>query len=260
MERKNHSIQGNMNRKSAMIILLVMFPLLAPGQDYAARIYQAYVNSRMDHWKEVMDEMEISYRHTRDIDLLYQLTEAQYGYIAYLIGEGNKRDAKRLLEKAEENVEILLGSDRENPKIYCLQGAFYGFRVGLEPIKAPIFGRKSVDANEIAIDLGPYEPQAWLEKANIEFYKPAIFGGSKQRAVPFYEKAIRLFEATPGRTKNSWIYLNALTALATAYEETGAIRQADRVYRKLLELEPSFEWIRDEVYPKFKRTHPLKHP
>ena len=243
-----------------MFVLLIMLPLLVQGQDYTARIYRAYVNSRMDHWKEVMDEMENRYRNSRDHALLYQLTEAQYGYIGYLIGEGDKRDAKELLEKAEENVEILLGSDRNNPKIYSLQGAFYGFRVGLEPIKAPIYGRKSADANEMAIDLGPDEPRAWLEKANIEFYKPAIFGGSKQRAVPLYEKAVRLFEVTPGHTKNSWIYLNALVALGTAYEETGAISQADRVYRKVLELEPSFVWIRDEVYPEFKKSHPGKHP
>jgi len=235
-----------------------MFSLAVSGQEYTSRIYQAYVTSRMDRWKAVMDEMERAYNSTGDRAMLYPLAEAEYGYIAYCISEDRKREARQLLEKAEKHVEMLLKADRYNPKAYGLRGAFYGFRVGLEPLKAPIYGRKSVEANEKAIELGPQEPQVWLEKANIEFYKPAIFGGSKKRAVPLYEKAVRLFEASPGRTKNSWIYLNSLAALATAYEETGETGEAGRVYRKLLQLEPSFIWIRDEVYPEFLEKHSLK--
>lgn len=244
--------------KKIMGILLLMFPLVLSGQEYTTRIYRAYVTGRMDRWKEVMDEMDLAYRSTKDHQLLYQLTEAQYGYIAYCISEGRKKEAKNVLEKAEEHVEILLKADRNNPKVYGLQGAFYGFRVGLKPLKAPVYGKKSEEANQKAINLGPEEPHGWVENANIEFYKPAVFGGSKKKAVRLYEKAVRLFEASPPRTKNNWIYLNSLAALGTAYEETGEIEKADRIYRKLLELEPSFVWIRDEVYPEFQGKHSLK--
>jgi tetratricopeptide (TPR) repeat protein len=241
--------------KRALCILLWMFSVAAAGQDYTVRIYQAYLAGRMDRWKEVMVDMDRTYSATKNPALLFRLGEAYYGYIAYCIAEGKKNEARVLLEKAEAYVEAYLSIRPDDPKAYSLKGAFYGFRVGLEPLKAPFHGRKSADANEKAIVLGPEEPRAWLEKANIEFYKPAIFGGSKKSAVPLYEKAVRLFEASPQATENNWVYLNSLATLGTAYEETGAIGEADRVYRKLLRLEPSFVWIRDEVYPGFLEKH-----
>ncbi|HER09607.1 MAG TPA: hypothetical protein ENO20_11935 [Bacteroides sp.] len=244
--------------KKWMCLFFCLLSMWVRGQDYSDRIYQAYVTGRMERWKAVMEEMDRAYMADRDGALLYRLTEAEYGYIGYCIGEGRKAEARQLLEKAGKHVDILLKAGRDLPKVYGLQGAFYGFRVGLEPLKAPFYGRKSVEANEKAIKLGPDEPQVWMEKAHIEFYKPAIFGGSKKRAVPLYEKAVRLFETMPGRTEKNWIYLNSLVALAIAYEATGAIQSADRIYGKLLELEPSLVWIRDEVYPDFLEKHSLK--
>ncbi len=239
-------------------MFLLSGSLLVQGQDLTGQIYRAYVSGRMELWKEAMEKMEREYRSVQNDALLYQLAEAEYGYIAHCIAEGKKEEAKRWLEKAEKHVESLLKTGRDLPRVYGLQGALYGFRVGLEPLKAPFFGRKSAEANQKAIELGPDEPQAWLEKANIEFYKPAVFGGSKKRAVPLYEKAVRLFEADPKRTRQNWIYLNTLAALASAYEETGEVEKADRVYGKMLVREPALVWLRDEVYPAFRKRHSLR--
>ena len=108
-----------------------------------------------------------------------------------------------------------------------------------------------------AIDLGPNEPQAWMGKANIDFYTPAILGGSKRRAVLLYEKAVRLYESSPERIQQNWVYLNCLAGLGIAYEKTGQIKGADAVYRKLLKLEPSFLWVRDDLYPQFQEKHSM---
>ena len=119
-----------------------------------------------------------------------------------------------------------------------------------------MYGRRSEELNEYAIELDSLNPQCWLEKANIEYYKPAIFGGSKLRAVPLYEKAVLLYESNPELTDSYWIYLNCVTALANAYAETGQFRQADHLYRRILRMEPDFKWIKEEVYPAFKKKHP----
>ena len=148
-------------------------------------------------------------------------------------------------------LDRLLNYNNRNARVYSLKGAFYGLRVGLKPFKAPVYGKKAEEAVKKAIELGPEEPQAWMEKANGEFYKPELFGGSKERSVHFYEKAVKLFESTPGRTQENWLYLNCLAGLGRAYEETGQLIQAGGVYRKLLELEPTFSWIRDDIYPHY---------
>ena len=227
----------------------------AMAQSYQARIYEAYLQGRMDRWKVTMDQMERQVESGNDLALMYELTEAQYGYIAWCLSEKRKKEAEAILEKAEKQVEILLARQGDNARVYSLQGAFFGFRVQLQPVRAPFFGRKSEEANQKALEAGPEEPQAWMERGNISYYKPAIFGGSKSEAVPYYEKAIRLFESNPGRTDQNWIYLNCLAGLALAYEETGAPSKAGPVYRKLLKMEPGFKWVRDELYPSYQQNH-----
>ncbi|MBN1131571.1 MAG: hypothetical protein JXR52_08280 [Bacteroidales bacterium] len=242
--------------RTAVIILWLIGTLTVKAGDFRLEIYQAYISSDMDRWASAIRSMEREWERSGDHLLLYDLTEAQYGYIAWCISVKKRAEAEQYLRKAEANIETLLAHDPDLSKVYALKGALYGFRVGLEPLKAPFYGRKSVDWNGRAIELDPQDPQGWMERANIEFYKPAVFGGSKQRAVPLYEKAVGLYEANRASTEKSWIYLNCLSALANAYAETGSIRKADSLYRRILGIEPDFKWIKEEVYPEFRKNHP----
>ena len=225
------------------------------SQDYQSQIYAAYLQERMDDWKGIMESMERKFNQTNDMDLLYQLAEVEYGYIGYAISADKDKEAEQVLKQAEKHIELLLDYNNRNPRVYALQGALYGYRLTLRPIKAPAYGKKSASANERALQLGPNEPQAWLEKANIAYYKPAIFGGSKKDAFPLYEKAIALYEASPERTRQNWIYLNCLAGLGIAYEKNGEFKKAGGIYRKLLKLEPSFSWVRDDLYPRYMKNH-----
>ena len=234
---------------------LILWAVGLQAQEYQSQIYQFYLEGRMDLWKNVMDQMNSEYEKSASMELLYELTEAQYGYIAYCLSVKQKKEAAQLVDLADKQIETLLKWQKSNPRIYSLQGAFYGFRIQLKPLKAPSYGKKSVEINHKAILLGPREPQAWMEKANIAYYKPAVFGGSKSDAVLLYEKAVKLYEETPERTIQNWLYLNCLVGLGMAYEKTNQIKAAGRVYEKVLKMEPSFKWVSEEVYPQFREKH-----
>lgn len=236
-------------------LALILISGILWGQDYQSRIYQSYIHIDMEKWKRVMEEMESEYRTSGDQDLLYELAEAEYGYTAYCISVKQKEEAREVLHRSLEHIQLLLETDIDLARIYSLQGAFFGFRFFLEPLRSLKYRSLSLKANQKAISLGFHEPQAWMEKANIAFYTPAFLGGSKEQAVHYYEKAVRLYESYPYRTQQNWIYLNCMVGLAFSYEKTGQIRQAGEVYRKLLGLEPAFKWVRDELYPGFQEKH-----
>jgi len=245
-----------MMRKFLYILLLLLSGLVR-GQDYQSRIYHAYLQKQMGTWKEVMEEMESVYRENPDMELLYDLIEAEYGYTAYCISVKRRREAREVLDRAMDHINLFMELEVDNPKIHSLHGAFFGFRFFLEPFRALKNRKHSLEANQKAIDLGPNEPQAWMGKANIDYYTPAILGGSKKRAVPLYEKAVWLYESSPERIQQNWVYLNCLAGLGIAYEKTGQIQGAEAVYRKLLKLEPSFLWVRDDLYPQFLEKHSM---
>ncbi len=234
---------------------IIMIAAGLKAQDYQSRIYNTYLEGRMDLRKQVMEQMQTEYEQTADMLLLYDLTEAQYGYIAFCLSVKRKKEAAVLLDRADAQIEQLLEWQNNNPKVYSLKGALYGFRIQLKPLRAPSLGKKSVKANVRAIQLGPQEPQAWMEKANIAYYKPAAFGGSKKEAVVLYEKAVMLYEESIDGTLQNWLYLNCLVGLGMAYEKTNQIQAAERVYKKILAKEPTFKWVREEVYPQFKEKH-----
>ncbi|RLD58558.1 MAG: hypothetical protein DRI97_02940 [Bacteroidetes bacterium] len=232
--------------------------LAVNAQDYKVEIYQSYMHEKMDHWRDLMTQMEQDFQNTSDPDLLYDLLEAEYGYAGWLVSVKRKKEAEEILLSAKRHMAQLTELGRDNARVYSLKGAFFGFQIMLEPARAPKLGRLSMEANEKALKLDPDEPQAWLEKANMDYYKPVIFGGSKKKAVPSYEKAVELFESSEERTRENWVYMNCLAGLGIAYEKTRKFSEAGRVYRKILELEPSFKWVVEELYPKFQEKHPGK--
>jgi tetratricopeptide (TPR) repeat protein len=235
----------------------LLFSLVAiEAQEYRPAIYQAYLLDEMEDWKAVMKQMEHQFSQTSDPLLLYDLLEAEYGYTGWLLSVKRKREAEVMLRKVEGHIALLIERKLDSARVYSLMGAFYGFEIMLTPRKAPSLGRMAMEANEEALKLDPTEPQVWLERANMEYYRPPIFGGSKRKAVPMYERAVELFESTPGRTSGNWVYLNGLAGLGVAYENTGQIAEAGEVYRKLLLLEPSFKWVKEELYPRFREKHP----
>jgi len=94
-----------------------------------------------------------------------------------------------------------------------------------------------------------------MEIGNMELYKPRILGGDRKAAIRFYIESLELFEQDSQLITKNWLYLNTLSGLAIAYTRTGSYRKADRVYCKILETEADFAWIRDDVYPAFRRKY-----
>lgn len=239
-------------------ILLIQFFLFTAfvmmhGQN--SEFYSAYISGEMDHWKRTMDAMEERYNSGRSYELLYDLTIAQYGYIAYCMSTKEKKKAKEYVRKAEKNADNMLSHNNDWARVHAVKGAIYGFKVGQAPYKAPILGIRAIKEIAIAFELDPGDPHIWMEKGNIDFYKPAIFGGDKRDAIKYYLKAIELYEMDSIKLENNWLYLNTLSGLASTYIKTKQIRKANSTYQKILSIEPDFEWIRDDVYPEFKRKY-----
>lgn len=235
-------------------LFLVINPLVVKGQDLEQQIYEAFITGEMDLWEDAINQLQTTWEQTGNHGVLYDLVVAQYGYIAFLIADKEKKEARVYVKRAEANLERLLEYRDNWARAHALLGAIYGFKVGLDPYKAVVFGKRSFDENNRAFELAPNDPQVWMEKANIELYKPSIFGSNAPEAVKMYAKAVSLYE-TSGESDKNWLYLNTLSGLATAQIEAGQLNKANETYRKLLRAEPEFKWIRDEIYPAFRKKH-----
>ncbi|MDF1572573.1 MAG: hypothetical protein P1P82_13265 [Bacteroidales bacterium] len=242
-----------MRNLAVYLLLLVWIPGVAQG--FEERIYGAYISGEMGDWHRAMEEMEQVWESTGSHELLYDLVVAQYGYIAWLISQKEEKEAREYVKQAEEYLEIILDRSPENARAHAMLGAIYGYKVGLNAYKAVVFGGKAFSENKLALELDPADPQVWMEKGNIEFYKPAIFGGSSTEAAKIYAKSVKLYEADRQGLKHNWLYLNTLRSLADACIASGMYREANEVYQKMLRVEPRLKWMREEVYPTFLKKY-----
>lgn len=132
---------------------------------------------------------------------------------------------------------------------YALKGAFVGFRIGVNPIKAPLLGQSCSKNIDKALSINPLSIQANIEKANILYYSPSAFGGDKTEAKRYYNKAISLFESSPELTNNNWIYINLLTKVAQINTAEKKYNDAKIIYEKIMKIEPNYPYVKSRLYP-----------
>jgi tetratricopeptide (TPR) repeat protein len=241
--------------KKFISIFFLAIAFSASSQGFKERIYAGYVSGEMNDWYLAMEEMESIWKRTGSYDMLYELVVAQYGYIAYCISVEEDKIARQFVAKAEDNLELILEKTPGMARAHALLGAVYGFKVGLNPYKAVVFGTRAFSENKLAFELDPLDPVVWMEKGHIEFYKPAIFGSSSIEAAKMYRRAVELYEKNPEELRYNWLYINTLRSLADAYIDAGSYDKANAVYLKVLAFEPGLKWMHEEVYPAFKKKY-----
>ena len=241
-----------MERKKFKLILFLLF--ICTWQlkaDYKSEVYFAYVNNRMDQWKNVIDRMETLKGKSDEVTL--ELINYQYGYIGYCLGFKKEDEAKKYFDLANRNIETLEKKGYKLSVLNAYKSAFYGFRISFNKFSAPFNGPKSLDHAKKALDQDSENYLAYVQYGNAEFYMPAAFGGSKKVALDYFLKAKAILEKTPGDTKGNWNYLSIITLIAQAHTELGDYGSARSVYEGILKMEPGFTYVRDELYPDLKK-------
>ena len=241
-----------MERKKCTLILLILsFVMFSITAQYKSEVYRAYINNQMSSWKSVIDKMQ---QETNQSDeSLLELINYQYGYIGWCLGNDEKKQAKNYLKLAQDNLAILEKRLYNTSYINAYKSAFYGFSIGLNKLKAPFSGPKSIDAAKHSMKEDASNPYGFIQYGNAQFYMPPIFGGSKSEALSYYHQAENIMLENPGNLKEDWNYLSLLVNIAEAYTEMKEYDKAEEYFKQILEVEPNFNWVKNELYPDFNK-------
>lgn len=259
MERQKHIYRSII---LLAIAVLTVLPTVIQAQSvqteqsaHRKAIYNAYISGQMDKWVPVMQEIE----NIPDLTIgkKLELINYYYGYTGYMIDQKENKTANSYIKKAEKLIDQVLKEEPKNAAALAYKGSFISFKMFMNRIKAVALGPESMKYINRAYKTDPQNIQAIVDKGNLLYYAPTMFGGDKEEGLTFFEKAITRMEATPGVTTNNWFYLNILTLLARHYEEQKEYAKADATYRKILTTEPNFKWVKDELYPAFRNSYPI---
>lgn len=231
-----------------IILLLLVLISVQLKASYRSEIYNAYISNKMELWKEVIDRMDTI--KGKSNEMLLELVNYQYGYIGYCTGYNKKDEAGEYLQLAQKNLKLLEEKNYEPSIINAYKSAFYGFRIVLNSLIAPVIGIKSIESARTAVELDRENYFGYVQLGNIKFYMPSAFGGSKQEALNHYLKAKELIERNPENTVNNWNYLSLLIVIGQSHYYLHDYDSAREVYEWILELEPGFVYVSDELLPR----------
>ncbi len=244
--------------KSLTVILLlitVIFPVWSqPGRERGrCTVYRSYVNGDMEMWKRGITELQEDYSEHPAPSTLLALTEARYGYVGYLTGTKDKGTARMMLEIFGDDIERLAGCPEYKAEVEAFRLALLGFMMELNPARTVTLGPRALKQLDIAMERGSNNPAVWLEKSNSESHMPAFAGGSKEKAAESLREALRLFESGNDLSPCNWRYLNAFVRLGQLLESMGDFNGARDVYQHVLNIEPGFMLVRDELLPELEK-------
>jgi len=243
------------------LLFFILVPFFSVSQDYSGKnemeckFYNAYVTGKMEPWPEYIEELKSIYSETPSDELLYDIVEAYYGYVAYAIGIDEYDEAKEYIESAEHYLSKLEEKREYKPAALAFKGAFIAFEIGMNRAKAVYLGPRSMSNINRALELDSENINALMEKGNAEYHMPRIFGGSYTKAAEYFNRAVDALEESVENLSCNWTYMNALAWLAQSYDKAGEINKAEDTYQKILEKEPEFDWVRTELYPEFRKSH-----
>ena len=180
----------------------------------------------------------------------YFLAYTDYKLAVYYMQKRDKQQFMNYVDSATENLKSLINDNDSDAEAISLLGAVYGIQVSMDPSSGPSKGSQNVALTYEAIKLSPNNPRVQLQRGISKFNTPEFFGGSKEEALNYFKESISIFEsADENDGKITWGYLDALAWLGKTYTQLGDYESAISTYKKALQNEPEFSWVKNSLLP-----------
>jgi hypothetical protein len=133
---------------------------------------------------------------------------AAYGKVGLTYNETDANKKDLWLDEADNYIAqavTVLGKD--NDETYVLKAMIANARMGVDPKNRwQKYGKVFEDNLEAAKVLNADNPRIYMLRGIAKFFTPAMFGGGKKAAMPYFEKAKGLFAARTDKdiTKPYW--------------------------------------------------------
>jgi hypothetical protein len=145
-------------------------------------------------WKQSIAKLESLTKANPDEWLLQYYTGWAYTQPSFQV------EAEALSDKAEPYVKKALELQPDNTETLTLMAYWLSARINASKARGITLGSESRSYAQKAIDADNSNPRAYLIKALVTFYTPAVFGGGKKKAEPIVQETAERFAAFKPKT------------------------------------------------------------
>lgn len=175
------------------------------------------------------------------------------GYACYrltnAIQDATQKEA--LMDVGIKHLEACIGLDKGFADGYALLAGLYGRKAGMGMMNSMKYGAKSSETMQAAFKLAPNNPRAMIMSGSSLYFRPAMFGGDKKKAVELWQRAAQILDGTPKAEtpQPNWGHEEAYAWLGQAFADEGNTDAAKASYERALEINPDYGWVKYALLP-----------
>jgi tetratricopeptide (TPR) repeat protein len=160
------------------------------------------------------------------------------------------------LEESIFQLEAAVKLNNKFVEAYGLLSSCYGQKISLAPMLGMTLGPRAGMAMQAALQLEPNNPRVILLEAIGNYYKPPMFGGSKEGALAGFKRAAELFEKEQLKDplQPDWGKPEAYAWVGVALLDKNDHANARAALERALAIAPDYGWVKYQLYPKAAAT------
>jgi tetratricopeptide (TPR) repeat protein len=188
------------------------------------------------------------YAHDGHPLLEHHLAESYYREASLRMAD-DRDAALTLLEKADRILEAATERDDALPETHALRASVLGMRI-TNPVKGMTLGPKASRALDRAEALAPDNPRVWLARGISTLHTPGFMGGGADAAIAELRRGVAALggdDPDPGHPIGGGAELWAWIGIAQLRADRPV--EAATAFRRALEIEPEFGWVRYLLLP-----------
>jgi len=190
--------------------------------------------------------------------LHYYIGYCDYRLTIYYQQKTNQELLKKHLEEGIIHLEAAVKLNNKFAEAYALLSSCYGQKIAMAPMLGMTLGPRSGMTMQTALQLAPNNPRVILLDAIGTYYKPSMFGGSKEKALTGFKRAAELFdqEKIGDPLQPDWGHPEAYAWLGVAYIDKNDLAKARTVLERALVIAPNYGWVKHQLYPQAAAAKP----
>jgi len=217
-----------------------------------------FINNGCNQWDAaVMQKARAQFERLltdkkREALVRYYIGYCDYRLATFYQQQTNNDMASKHLEAAITHLEAALKLNNKFAEAHALLSSCYGQKISLAPMLGMTLGPRSGMTMQSALQLEPNNPRVILLEAIGNYYKPPMFGGSKENALAGFKRAAELFEKEQLQDPllPDWGKPEVYAWIGVAYLDKNDNASARAVLEKALAIAPDYGWVKNYLYPK----------
>ncbi|MCI7729071.1 MAG: tetratricopeptide repeat protein [Bacteroidales bacterium] len=214
------------------------------------KLFKAYLVNDMNVWGTELSSYVKSQNMTHQEK--FEVCNYLYGYVAAILDDADKNTVKYWLDIFDGYLNDLEKAGKYTAEVHVYRSSVYAYKA--KKFSSQMLSAASKCFKELDAAFTADENCAIAHglKGNMEFFLPAIMGGSKKNSIKYFSKAVELMPKNQPILYR-WNWCATQLCLAQAYEKTNQKDKAIAVCNETLKRYPDFVYMRDTYLPSLKK-------